>query len=285
MTAIRELYGLLGDPVDHSLSPEIQAAAFGLVARSAAYLPFHVPPAELPAAFAAARTLRMKGFNVTIPHKEGAVALVDALEGDAAGIRAVNVVVNRSGRLVGHNTDAMAVTSALERLSFDVRGQRALVLGAGGAARAAVWALGRAGAAEVLVANRTFDRARTLADGLSGHGIVARATPFGADALGELVPGCRLVVNATSVGLKSPSSSPLPDSVRFDPAAVVVDMVYRPLRTRLLEQAQAQGVRTIDGLEILVQQAIGSLSVWLGRPMDAARLGPVMRAAALEVLQ
>lgn len=283
-TAIRDLYGLLGDPVEHSVSPEMQAAAFGVVARTAAYVPFRVPAADLPAAFAAARTLKMKGFNLTLPHKEEAASLVDALEGDAAGIRAVNVVVNWNGRLVGHNTDAMAITSALDRISFDVRGQRALVLGAGGAARATVWALGRAGAAEIVVANRTFSRARALADDLSRHGFEAMASPLTKAALEELVPQCRLVVNATSVGLATPEQSPLPDGISFDSEAVVVDLVYRPLKTRFLQQARAQDLRTIDGLEILVQQGIGALSVWLGRPVDAGRLAPVMRAAALEAL-
>src|SRR3712207_3744381 len=129
MAAVRELYGLMGDPVDHSLSPEIQAAAFSLVAPSAGDVPFRVSARRLADAFAAARILGLRGFNVTIPHKEKAADLVDALEGDAAAIRTVNVVVRQGDRLVGHNTDTAAVLGALAKLRHDVRGQRVLILG------------------------------------------------------------------------------------------------------------------------------------------------------------
>lgn len=282
--ALRDLFGLMGDPVDHSLSPEIQAAAFALVARTSAYLPFRVEPSKLEAAFQGARVLGLKGFNVTAPHKERAAGLVDALEGDAEAIGAVNVVVNRQGKLVGHNTDTYAVTAALEKAHVDLRGKRVLILGAGGAARAAAFAIGRAGAEEVIVANRTFSRARELCARLGALGIEALAAPASPGALRELLPLSQLVVNATSVGLRSPDESPLPAGASFDAEAVALEMVYRPLKTRFMRQAQEQGVRVVDGLELLVHQGIASLHVWLGRPVDAVRLAPVMRAAALEAL-
>ena len=283
-TAQRDLYGLFGDPVDHSLSPEVQAAAFQLLARSAAYLPFHVTPDQLPAAFTAARTLGIKGFNVTIPHKEKAAELVDSLEGDAAIIKAVNVVANRGGKLVGFNTDTAAVTGCLDRIRFNVRGHRALILGGGGAARAAAFALGRAGAAEVVIANRTFSKARDLAELLSNNGIEALAAPYSAASLRELLPLSQVVVNATSVGLKSPEQSPIPVTLDFDTNAVAIDMIYRPLKTRFLAHAREQNIHTIDGLDILVSQAISSLAIWLNRAVDVNKLTTVMRAAALEAL-
>lgn len=283
-TAVRDLYGLFGDPVDHSLSPDIQAAALAVLARSAAYLPFHVPKDGLEAAFQAARTLGMRGFNVTIPHKEQAAKLVDSLEGDARHVGAVNVVVNKDGRFIGHNTDTVAVTQSLKKAHFDLSGKRALVLGAGGAARAAAWALGRAGASEVIVANRTFQRARDLCLELSRDGIEALAAPATSGSLRELVPMSQVVLNATSVGLKAPDQSPLPPGVRFDPDAVAIDMVYRPLKTLFLQQAREQDVQTVDGLELLVAQALASLSLWLGKPIDSARIAPLMRSAALEAL-
>jgi shikimate dehydrogenase len=284
VTALRDLYGLFGDPVDHSLSPEIQAAALGVLSRSSAYLPFHVTPERLEDAFTGARALGLKGWNVTLPHKERAAELVDSLEGDAAVIKAVNVVVNRGGKLVGHNTDTVAVTKALDRVKFDIKGQRALVLGAGGAARAAAYALGHAGASEVVVANRTFSRARDLCALLSKQGIEAIASPLSGSAMRELVPMSQVVVNATSVGLRTPDQSPLPVTVDFDPGAVAIEMVYRPLKTRFLHQAREQHVQTIDGVEILVQQALASLALWLNKPVDANRFGTLMRNAALEAL-
>lgn len=283
-TALRDLYGLIGDPVDHSLSPDIQAVAFASFARTAAYVPFHVETSKLEAAIEGVRALGVKGLNVTIPHKERAAALVDELEGDAAAIHAVNVIVNRAGKLVGHNTDTFAVQAALDKGGVDITGQRALVLGAGGAARAAAYAIGRAGASEVIVANRTFRRSNQLCLELSELGIDAVASPLSTGALRELVPMCQVVVNATSVGLNQPGVSPLPEGIAFDPDGLAIEMIYRPLKTKFLLQAREAGLRTVDGLDLLVQQAIASLRLWLNRPVDAQKIAPAMRAAALEAL-
>lgn len=284
MPAMKDLYGIFGDPIDHSLSPEIQAAALSLVAKQSAYLPFLVSKESLPDAFKAARALALKGFNLTLPHKEEAVKLVDELVGDAESVGAVNVVANRGGRLVGHNTDVLAVRRALEGARVSLKNERVIVLGAGGAARAAAFALGGAGAAEVIVSNRTFSRAADVANAFSQKGLEVFASPLTPAALRELVPGAKLVLNATSVGLNQAERSPLPEDALFREDAVAVDMVYRPLRTKFLRQAREQGIQSIDGLEILVQQALGALQVWLNRPIDAARLAPTMRAAALEAL-
>jgi shikimate dehydrogenase len=196
----------------------------------------------------------------------------------------VNVVAQRQGKLIGFNTDTVAVTKSLDRSTFGIEGQRALVLGAGGAARAAAYALGKAGASEVVVANRTFARARELCAMLSDLGIEAVASPASPGALREMLPMSQIVVNATSVGLQAQDQSPVPADATFDSSAIAIDMVYRPLKTKFLAQAREQGVQTIDGLDILIQQAIASLSVWLGKPVDGARYHPLMRAAALEAL-
>lgn len=283
-TALRDLYGLIGDPVAHSVSPDIQAAALARLSKQSAYLPFRVLSEDLSVALDGARALGIKGLNVTIPHKEAVAAIVDELEGDAAAIRAVNVVVNRAGKLIGFNTDTFAVQAAVQRQGFDVQGKRALVLGAGGAARAAAYALGRAGLTEVIVANRTFARANELCLELSKLGIDAIASPLTPGALKELVPMAQVVVNATSVGLGNADASPLPDDVTFDPDALAIEMVYRPLKTRFLNQAREASIETVDGLDILIHQGIESLRLWLDRPIDATRIAPLMRAAALEAL-
>lgn len=283
-TALRDLFGLIGDPVAHSVSPDIHAAALSKLSRHSAYLPFRVSSDDLSTAIEGVRALGIKGLNVTIPHKERVAEIVDELEGDAAAIRAVNVIVNRAGKLVGYNTDTFAVQAALLRQGFDAQGKRALVLGAGGAARAAAFALGRAGLGEVIVANRTFGRANELCLELSQLGIDAIAAPLTPGALKELVPLAQVVVNATSVGLGQPDASPLPDDVTFDPDALAIEMVYRPLKTRFLNQARDANVDVVDGLDILIHQGIESLRLWLDRPIDAARITPLMRTAALEGL-
>lgn len=283
-TALRDLFGLIGDPVAHSVSPDIHAAALSRLSKQSAYLPFQVKPENLSTALEGARALGIKGLNVTIPHKEAVAELVDALEGDAAAIRAVNVIVNRAGKLIGFNTDTFAVQAAVERQGFDVQGKRALVLGAGGAARAAAFALGRVGMTEVIVANRTFGRANELCLELSKLGIDAIASPLTPGALKELVPMAQVVVNATSVGLGNADASPLPDDVAFDLDALAIEMVYRPLKTRFLNQARDANIATVDGLDILIHQGIESLRLWLDRPIDATRIAPLMRTAALEAL-
>jgi shikimate dehydrogenase len=226
----------------------------------------------------------MRGFNITLPHKERAATLVDSLEGDAADIRAVNVVAARAGNFVGFNTDTLAVTRSLEKAQISAEGRRALVLGAGGAARAAAYALAKAGASEIVVANRNFARARELSSQLAGSGCDVIPSPLSAAAVRELVPLSQIVVNATSLGLNEPDASPLPFDVNFDPSAIAIDMIYRPLKTRFLMHAREQGIQTVDGVEILVHQAIGSLAIWLNRAVDPVKLFPLMRAAALEAL-
>lgn len=284
MSAIRQLFGLFGSPVNHSLSPEVHGAAFKLLGRQAAYLPFEIAEDQLADGFAAARLLKLAGFNLTQPHKEKALELCDEVAPEAAQIGAVNVVLREGERLLGHNTDAGAVSRAVASQRADLRGQRALVLGAGGAAKAAAFALAKAGCSEVLVANRTFSRAQELASSLSEQGFEILAAPLSAASLRELLPISAVVVNATSVGQNAADESPVPEGAIFDPDAVAVDLVYRPLKTRFLAQAREQGVKTVDGLEILVEQGLGSLALWLDKAVDTTRLAPVMRAAALEGL-
>jgi len=274
----------MADPVEQSLSPDIMSAAFALLGHDAAYVPFPVPAGKVKPALFAARTLGAKGFNISMPHKEDAVMYCDSVEGDAVGVGAVNTVVVADGRLVAHNTDAAAVVQALARARVQTNGARVLLLGAGGAARAAGWALGRAGAAEVIVANRGFGRGRALAAHLARQGVNALAAPLSLPAMRELVPMCGVLVNATSVGMNAPGQSPLPDEVEPAEGAAALDLVYRPVQTRFLAWAQAHGLVAVDGLDVLVLQAIGSLSLWLGRPVDKAKFFAPLRTAALEAL-
>jgi shikimate dehydrogenase len=252
--------GVCGWPVAHSLSPRMQNAAL----REAGlddwrYLRLPLPPELFAETVRALPAAGFRGVNVTIPHKGAALALADEATPTAREIGAANTLTFEGGRIRADNTDAPGLIAAMP----DVRGRRALVLGAGGSARAAVWALLRAGVADLAVWNRTAERARELADELGARAVEA---PAGFDVL----------VNCTSVGLHDPAATfkALPvDADSLGAGSLVVDLVYRPGGTRLLEAARTRGADVVDGLEILVAQGAASFERWTGRaaPRQAMR--------------
>ena len=258
--------GLFGDPVAHSLSPLMQNAALRAAAIDAVYVPFHVTPEQLCAALEAVRALDLVGVNLTIPHKEAACALVDELDPAAALIGAVNTVVAREGRLIGYNTDGLGLLSALRReLAADLDGKRVLVVGAGGASRAAVVALAQAGVAWIGVANRTPERAATMLGELSAilQGTAFAPLPLAADLPGRLGAPVDLLVNSTAVGLHGELFGfPLESCVR--PGGAVYDMTYGKGPTRLVLSARAAGLVAADGRGMLAGQGEEAFRLWFG---------------------
>jgi shikimate dehydrogenase len=270
--------GLLGWPVAHSVSPAMQDAAFRALGLPRRYELLPVPPDELPTAVAGLAARGYRGANVTVPHKETVLALLDGVEETARAIGAVNTLVWRDGGWLGTNTDAAGFLAALRRAGFEAAGRRALVLGAGGAARAVVYALGQADCAAV-VYNRTAERARRLVRELAPSG-AAKATVV--DSLDGLdLDGLDLLVNATPLGQwPQAGASPWPEALPLPAHWTVFDLVYNPAETRLLARAGAAGAMAVEGLEMLVQQGALSFKLWTGReaPVD------VMRAAARRAL-
>jgi len=261
------LAAVIGSPVRHSRSPAIHNAAFRALGLDWAYLAFDVPQGQAAGAISAMRALDLRGLSVTMPHKDAVATLVDELTDDAARLGAVNCVRWRDDRLVGDNTDGPGFLASLADAGVSADGRACVVLGAGGAARAVVLALARAGAASVTVVNRTGSRA---ADAARLAGPVGRV---GAEAD---VAAADLVVNATSVGMGDDGRLPL-DIDLLRPDAVVADLVYQPLVTPLLAAAAERGATVVDGLGMLVHQAAVASESWTG---VAPPIG-VMRAAAL----
>jgi shikimate dehydrogenase len=253
---LRALAGVLGFPVAHSRSPAMMNAAFAELGLDWRYVKLPVPPERFAETARALPGSGFRGANVTIPHKLAAHALADELTRAAAAIRAANTLSFEGGRVLADNTDAGGL---LDALGEDLRGRRALVLGAGGAGRAAAWALREAGA-EVAVWNRTPERARALAEELDVAHAERPRRP--ADVL----------VNATAIGLHGED---VPAELSLEPAALVVDLVYGEAPTALCRWAEATGARVVDGLEVLVRQGARSLERWTGRsaPLDAMRRG------------
>ncbi len=276
------LVGLIGWPVAHSVSPAMHNAAFAALGMEGRYVPLAVAPEPQERIGEAVRGLRALGFrgaNVTVPHKQAVVPHLDRLTPAAEAIGAVNtILVEPDGALAGDNTDAAGFAADLDAHGVAVGAAEALVIGAGGSARAVVYALAQAGAAAVTVLNRTVERAEHLAGALAPRapGCRIETGRFPADLAGAAA-GARLIVNCTSLGM-SPHSDGLPwePGTRFRPGQVVYDLVYNPPQTRLLALAQAQGARPIGGLGMLVWQGALAFARWTGQepPVDA------MRAAA-----
>jgi shikimate dehydrogenase len=283
---VAQLLGLIGDPVGHSISPVFQQAALDALHIEARYEAWQTPLAELPARVAWLRETNALGANVTVPHKRAVMPLLDEVGDAARRTGAVNTIVARGGRLSGHNTDITGFISALrEDGGLEPNGLRVAVVGAGGAARAVVWGLLGEGASEVLVLNRTVERARELAADL-GEGrdrVRAAALPPDAGACAALLTGHDLLVNCTSIGMRHSATegqSPIP-AASIPAGCFVADIVANPLETPLLKDAATRGCRTLGGLAMLVRQGAASFELWTGRnaPLD------VMFAAAREAME
>ncbi|MFO7166873.1 MAG: shikimate dehydrogenase [Chloroflexota bacterium] len=268
------LAGVIGDPVAHSRSPAMHNAAFAHLGIAARYERWHTPAAELPARVAALRGAEYLGANVTLPHKIAVIELLDRLSPLAEQIGAVNTIVREeSGALAGYNTDAPAVVGTLRGAGFEPSGASVVILGASGAARAAVFALAEAGAAQITLVNRTLERAEQLAADVlaatDNEALRLHALQLDDPDLAEALAEAGLLVNATSLGWHG-DETPLPADL-IPPGALVFDMVYR--QTRLLRDAAARGARTLDGLDMLVRQAGLAFELWTGReaPLDVMR--------------
>jgi shikimate dehydrogenase len=265
---------LLAHPAGHSVSPAMQQAALDALELRATYEALDVAPAALAGAVAALRAAPWWGANVSVPHKEAVVPLLDELRPTARRLGAVNTIVREGDRLVGENTDLAGFARALDALGAFGAGTSAVVLGAGGAARAVVAALRDRGAT-VLVANRSVARAEALVAELGAGG----ASVVAPGALPEAVRAADLLVQTTTVGMAGgPPGSPLPDGV-LPAAGAVVDLVYRPARTPLLRAAAAAGLTVQNGLPMLVWQGAAAFEAWTGRAAPADVMGRAAEAA------
>lgn len=273
------LVGLVGWPVEHSVSPAMHNAAFQALGLDWHYTLLPTPPREVASALTRLKTQGYRGANVTVPHKETVMVHLDEIEDIARTVGAVNTIVVQEGHLLGYNTDAHGFLAALQAAGFEPKGSRALVIGAGGAARAVGYALAQAGCAFVFY-NRTPQRALELAHRMAELG-ASVAWTASLEALEPELADFNLLVNATTVGMWPQSNaSPWPEVLPLPSHWTVFDLVYNPAETRLLVQARAAGATPIGGLEMLVQQGVLAFELWTGQspPVD------VMRAAASDSL-
>lgn len=271
------LYGIMGYPIGHSLSPLMHTLAFRHHGMDAVYVPFSVAPDDLAKAVAGAVALGVAGFNVTIPHKEAILACLEEVTDEARAIGAVNTVHVQDGRTTGHNTDGAGFLQPLQNLGTPLKQLSVCVLGAGGAARALAAALLNAGCPQLVIANRTDIRSERLAADLQTRFDAAevRAVPM-SDAA-NVAQQSRLLVNATSLGMHA-GDEPLLPSRCFGPEQIVYDIVYRPLNTPFLQDARAAGATTIGGLDMLLGQGAAAFTIWTGLAFPLAAVRPALEA-------
>ena len=263
-----ELYGIIGHPVAHSLSPAMHNAAFKAVSRRACYVPFDVQDVE--GAMRGVRALGIKGLSVTVPHKEAVMAYLDEIDPLAREIGACNTIINRAGRLLGTNTDWIGAVKAIDEVC-PLKGKRVLVIGAGGSAKAIVKGLVREGA-RVHIANRTREKAEML-------GMRFECSASGLD----IPPGMEFdcLINATTVGMGADDSMPVAREV-VEASDVVMDIVYSPLNTPLIETARALGKKVINGLRMLLFQAVAQFELWTGQKAPIHTMEQALKDAFYE---
>lgn len=273
-----KLCALLGNPVSHSGSPAMHNAAFQATGRNAKYLAFAVTADQLPAAIRGLLALGAAGANVTVPHKEQALRLADQSTERAQKTGAANVLTFRDGQVIADNTDGIGFVQSLREAGTEIRDRTVVVIGAGGAARAVVWACLDQGARRIFLLNRTVERAQELARVVAPDTedrdriqVASLAEPGTALSQGDII------INATSLGLRADDPSPLRDWTAVPDHAVAVDLIYAPHVTAFLAAAQERGLPTVDGQGMLVWQAAYSWQAWFGE------LGPAgVMAAALQ---
>ena len=273
------LVGIFGYPLAHSISPAFQQAAFDYYSIPAKYHAWPTPPDQLGNEVRKLRHKEYLGANVTVPHKEQVRKYLDHIDQWAESIGAVNTIVRKDGALTGYNTDAYGFIRSLKEMGeFDPGGKKVLLLGAGGAARAAVFGLAEENIASLTIANRTVERGQSLSDAISQSIADVKAIPMTNDALEKGSADADLIVNCTSMGMKhSDAEGRSPLEARLMPSnALVYDMVYNPSETQLLMEAKKAGARTLGGLTMLIYQGAAAFERWTGKD---APVGVMFRAS------
>ena len=269
-------FAVIGDPIDHSLSPNIHSAAFRELDLDCSYIAYRIPKGELKDGIEALKKINIAGFNVTIPHKIEMMKYLDKMDETCSVIGAVNTVLNENGILKGYNTDMDGFLDPFKKKELNIQNTNVLLIGAGGAARAIVAAFAKENAKQITIANRTLEKANDLSEFAKKIGLSANAIEL--DKVVNNLENFEIIVNATSVGLKKEPSPILMDSIK--PKTIVYDIVYMPMNTDFLQTAKEKGATIIYGYEMLLGQAVRAFEIWHGmeapyNAMKKALLGGV----------
>lgn len=275
-----EICAIIGDPVQHSLSPVMHNAAFKKLGLNLVYVAFTVTSTDLKDAVLGAKSLGLKGLNVTMPHKNAIIHYLDEVDLSAKSIGAVNTILNNHGKLIGYNTDGSGAIIALQENGVNLNEKKLVLLGAGGAAKAIAYQAAK-DVEELVILNRTSERAKKLVKLLKGLGAKVKAGTLSPNVLNEELPTSDILINATSVGMHPNLESTLIPSGLLHSDLSVMDIIYNPLETTLLKYAKSAGAKVISGLEMLLYQGAVAFEIWTdcSAPLD------VMRRAVLNELK
>ena len=275
--------GIIGNPLAHSISPVFQQAAFDYLKLPVKYKIWKTSSSEFQQSIQNLRSIEFLGANITIPYKEEVLKHLDDLDSKAKSIGAVNTIVKKNNKLIGYNTDAFGFIKSIQSDSnFSLKGKRALIIGAGGAARAAAFSIIDEGIDSLVIANRTIQRADDLADDLA-EVIDVETLALKSPSFEELVGSSNLIINSSSVGMAytNTNSQSLIKADWISPGSLVFDMVYNPISTPLISEARKAGVETISGLSMLIYQGAASFNLWTNREAPIQ----IMTVAAKQALR
>ena len=253
-------FAVIGDPIDHSLSPNIHSAAFRELNLDSSYIGYRIPKGELEGGVEGLKKIKINGFNITIPHKIEMMKYLDKMDESCSIIGAVNTVVNNEGVLKGYNTDMDGFLEPLKKRNITIQNSKVLLIGAGGAARAIVAGIAKEKAASIDIANRTIEKANNLSEFSTKLGLIANVKKI--EAIDTATENYDIIINATSIGLKD---EPSPISFEgINEKTVAYDIVYAPMNTDFIKKAKEKNAIIIYGYEMLLGQAIRAFEIWHG---------------------
>jgi shikimate dehydrogenase len=275
-----KLCAIIGDPVEHSLSPVMHNAAFNKLGLNIVYLAFKVTSKELENAILGVKSLGLRGLNVTMPHKTAVVNYIDEVDLTTKSIGAVNTILNNHGCLVGYNTDGRGAIISLKENGVDTKNKKLLLIGAGGAAKAIAYYAAQ-DVAELVILNRTLEKAGNIVEGLKSFSSKVKAGILSFETLKNELQTTDILINATSVGM-SPlvKRTPVPLDLLHS-GLCVMDIIYNPIQTRLVKDAISVGAKVVTGIEMLIYQGAVAFEIWTKCPAPV----DVMREAALNELK
>lgn len=279
-----KLAGIIGYPISHSVSPQMHNAAYEKLGLNYCYLPIPVKPEDLKKALEGIRMLGFVGVNVTIPHKEAVIPYLDEVTKISRLIGAVNVILNQEGRLVGYNTDGSGFIDSLrEDVSFDVKGKNAVILGAGGGAKAVSIMLAQDKVKTMVISDVIYEKAENLCGYINSHfNIAPYACPVKSKELRKSIENCDLLVNTTPIGMSpKPDECPIDEDFQISARTLVYDLVYNPLETKLLRLAKSRGAKAVSGIGMLIRQGALAFSLFTEQEPPVK----VMQDAALSALK
>tara|TARA_B100000408_G_scaffold84072_1_gene64255 strand:+ start:173 stop:994 length:822 start_codon:yes stop_codon:yes gene_type:complete len=262
-------YAVIGDPIDHSLSPNIHNAAFRHSKLDHTYIAYKIPAGELAAGIDALKAIKIAGFNVTIPHKIEMMKFLDEMDTTCKVIGAVNTVLNENGKLKGYNTDMIGFLDPIKKKNLTIKNSQVLLLGAGGAARAIITAMIKEKASKISIVNRTQENANKLADFAKKIG--GNVDTISIQEANKLITDYKFIINSTSIGMRNEPSPISTENIGKN--SIVYDIVYQPINTDLIKKSKENGATIIYGYEMLLSQAACSFEIWhkMEAPYDAMK--------------